>query len=204
MVKIEECYFGVRSLVPEKPKRSEAAESVGRWGNSGYRIGRLVASLCLIIASLHTLLSAEQIAHRLLSLIFIGALPALVAYLLGYLSYRVLRAVSAIYDPAARVLGRIRAVIARVTAMVRDGYLRPGLAVARQHFAPFVMKVSRRGAALLRDGRAALVRARAVPLRPLIMHGWRTVFRVVTLPVRRLAGLLLRLQSPAAPVRRPA
>ncbi|MGO4714727.1 hypothetical protein [Bradyrhizobium sp. 2TAF24] len=187
----------MRRLVPEKPKRSEAAESVGRWGSSGYRIGRLIASLCLIVASLHTLLSAEQIAHRLLSLIFIGALPALAAYLFGCLAYRVLCVVSEIYDPAARGLDRMRAVATRIMVTLRDVVVLPGMAMVRRWLAPLAARGVAGGAALLRRGYAA-----ALPLRSLIHWAGRVVLRVATAPIRGLAGLMLRLQAPM-PARRP-
>lgn len=191
MVTVRESYFGVRNLVPAKPPRSQAAARIRRGADAAFRIGQSAAVCCFILAGVHTLLSAEPLASRVLSVIFIGALPAFLAHLGGHLAFRALVVASDLHDPVARELRRIASAVDVAAGVLHDDYGRPFAEHLQRWLLPRI-RIARRHARLAVRRRIR----QGLPPR-------RVVIRMATCPVRLLAHGLLWLQSAAA-TQRPA
>jgi hypothetical protein len=83
------------------PQRSPAAEVLARCGNFSYWLALVFAALFLLAASAFSTLSSEPLWLRLMTLVFLGFLPALAFYLIGWLTSWTLKVASAIYELVA-------------------------------------------------------------------------------------------------------
>ncbi|MBR1219459.1 hypothetical protein JQ557_15755 [Bradyrhizobium sp. U87765 SZCCT0131] len=189
MVTIMDSDCGVQSLAPEKPARSHAAERLRRSADGVFRLSRNVAVGCLVLAGLHSLLSSEQLAYRIVSLIFLGVLPALAVHLAGHFAFRVLVVASAVHDPVAAWLGRCARVARAIAIALRDGYGRPAVASVRRLATPLALRIGCAGRRVVDAGSAAIIG---------MLPSRRNAIRAATCPIRLFAHGLLWLQSAAA------
>jgi len=77
---------------------SRVARKVAQLGVLSYWLGLTVAAVALLVAGGFAALTAEPIWRRLLTVIFLGIFPSLVAYATGWILYCMLTFASAICD----------------------------------------------------------------------------------------------------------
>jgi hypothetical protein len=77
---------------------SQAAQLLARCGALSLWLGWIFAILLLLCALTFVLLLAEPLPHRLMSLTFLGVLPALTAATIGWVMARLLRLAASICD----------------------------------------------------------------------------------------------------------
>jgi len=73
---------------------SQVARLVARAGALSYRLGLALATLSLLLASAFAALTAEPLSYRILSVLMLGVLPGLVAWLIGWTLLWILRTAS--------------------------------------------------------------------------------------------------------------
>jgi uncharacterized integral membrane protein len=93
--------------------RSAVAEAVGEFGRLAYRFSLVLAAVALLIATAFALAISEPMSQRLLSVLFLGILPAVVAWIIGLISFWVLQLVGSIYDPIASASSSISQLLIR-------------------------------------------------------------------------------------------
>jgi hypothetical protein len=87
--------------VPPKgpsPRSSRGARALARWGDLAYWVALAFAVLSLVTTGVWSALSHEPLWMRLITVAFLGFLPALAFYLMGHLMSWTLNTVSAIYE----------------------------------------------------------------------------------------------------------
>jgi hypothetical protein len=80
------------------PRSSRGAQALARWGDLAYWVALAFAALSLLTTGVWSALSYEPLWMRLITVAFLGFLPALAFYLIGHLMSWTLNTVSAIYE----------------------------------------------------------------------------------------------------------
>jgi hypothetical protein len=65
------------------------------WGTFGYKLGLVLAVICLAVTGTFIAFLPEKLAERLVTFIFVGIVPALLSYLIGCMTYLVMKGASA-------------------------------------------------------------------------------------------------------------
>ncbi len=97
---------------------SQVARIVAELGVLSYWLGLTVAAVGLLVACGFAALTAEPIWYRLLTVIFLGIFPSLVAYATGWILYCMLTLASAICDLIAALLQVIYLILLENTMKV--------------------------------------------------------------------------------------
>jgi hypothetical protein len=104
-------------------QRSRAAQALASCANISYWFALALAAIFLLLAGAFAALSPEPTGPRLMSLVFLGIVPAITACSVGFLVYCTLKGTSAIYD---RVAGALLSLTLRTitdAALVGRGFL---------------------------------------------------------------------------------
>src|ERR1700674_2845658 len=96
------------------PKRSLMAQEFARWAPLSYEFTLVLVTIVLVVASTFAVLLPETFTQRLLTLVFLGIVPALLAFLIGCLTYLALKGASAICDPLVGLTSRVLTNIALI------------------------------------------------------------------------------------------
>ena len=104
----------------EGPKRSPMAQEIARWAIFSYEFSLILVAVCLVGATSFALLSSKPIVS-------LEIVPALLIYLIGCLSYCVLKAASAIYDPTHSALRLISRIFINITLISVRSLILPGI-----------------------------------------------------------------------------
>jgi ABC-type uncharacterized transport system permease subunit len=79
-------------------KRSPMAQEIARSATFSYEFALTLIAVGLVVATIFAVLSPEHLAQQLLTVVFLGIIPALLTYLIGFMAYWTLKGASAIYD----------------------------------------------------------------------------------------------------------
>ncbi len=170
---------------------SQVARVVAQVGVLSYRLGLVLATLSVLLASAFAALTAEPLAFRMLSLLMLGVLPGLAAWTIGLTMLWILRTASVgcdfvvtLSEPKYLVLA---ATISRVTISLAR--------LAQDIIARFVWTIK----ALPADCRCSLERliAKAKFYSVRTVRGsivaYRYLLMAVTSPVRLVARILISI-----------
>jgi hypothetical protein len=185
---VEKYYTGVRMIKPKRPQISRSVETLGRGAIYSYRFFIGFAAIWLALAIAFALASPEQLAQRLLTVALFGLVPAFIAYLIGSATYCALMAVKKLYDPISIALHPLFVMFNNIATIIWCWLGRPAVRILWISCGV--------GSALLRFGRARIATVILYLFRNGRRHlamAARTFLSVVTLPVRLLAQLLIRL-----------
>ena len=175
---------------------SQVARVVAQAGMLSYRLGLVLATLSLLLASAFAALTPEPLAFRMLSVLVLGVLPGLAAWTIGWTLLWILRTASVGCDLVVMLLEPKYRVIARVTISLAR--LAQGIIVR------FVWTIK----ALPADCRYSLERviATAKFYSVRTMRGsivaYQHLLMVVTSPVRLVARILISIIPQPATVAR--
>lgn len=91
--------FGIRniSLAASLP-RTKVARAVARLGVVSYRLGLVLAALVLVGAVAFAVLLSEPLVYRVLTLVFLGIIPAVAVYATGWMLSWVMRIACIVCD----------------------------------------------------------------------------------------------------------
>jgi ABC-type uncharacterized transport system permease subunit len=98
-------------------KRSPMAQEIARWATFSYEFALTLIAVGLVVATIFAVLSPERLAQQLLTVVFLGIIPALFTYLIGFMAYWALKGASAIYDPARIALGLTSHVLTNIAVI---------------------------------------------------------------------------------------
>jgi hypothetical protein len=98
-------------------KRSPMAQEIARWATFSYEFALTLIAVGLVVATIFAVLSPEHLAQQLLTVVFLGIIPALLTYLIGFMAYWALKGASAIYDPALLALGLTSHVLTNIAVI---------------------------------------------------------------------------------------
>jgi hypothetical protein len=170
---------GVRMALPAAPKRSHNAQRLAKWGAFGYRVALIFAIGCFGVAAIFVALAPESMAQRWLSFVFLGFVPALLAYVIGYLTYWILKGASVLYDPVASVIWSGFQTLTAIGLAGWHSFGSPTLELLRAWMGPFLRTCR---PAVTRIGTAAAVSlsglARSVRALPAIMQALSNLRRI--------------------------
>lgn len=170
---------------------SQVARVVAQVGVLSYRLGLVLATLSVLLAGAFAALTDEPLSHRMLSVLMLGVLPGLVAWMIGWTLLWILRTASVgcdivvmFLEPKYRVL-----TATRLRATISLARLAQGI-IAR-----FVWRIK----ALPEDCRYSLERIMATAkfysvrtVRSSIV-AYRHLLMAVTSPVRLVARILISI-----------
>jgi hypothetical protein len=119
----EELWSADTSPSTGSPQRSRAAQALAGCANVSYWLALVLAAIFLLLAGAFAAFSPEPGGPRLMSLVFLGIVPAITACSVGFLVYCSLKGASAIYD---RVAGALLSLTLRTiidAALIGRGFL---------------------------------------------------------------------------------
>jgi hypothetical protein len=91
--------FAIRDIsLDTSLQRTKAARVVARLGVFSHRLGLVLAALALVVAVAFAALLTEPPAYRLMSLVFLGIIPAVTVYAIGSMLSRIMRTACAVCD----------------------------------------------------------------------------------------------------------
>jgi len=175
--------FDARSL------NSQAARVVAQVGVLSYRLGLLLATLSLLLASAFAALTPEPLAFRMLSVLVLGVLPGLAAWAIGWMLLWILRTASVGCDLVVMLSEPKYRVLAATTSKATSSLAR----LAQGIIARFVWTIK----ALPADCRYGLERVIATAIFCSVrtvrssIGAYRHVLMAVTSPVRLIARILI-------------
>jgi len=109
---------------------SQAARVVAQVGVLSYRLGLLLATLSLLLASAFAALTPEPLAFRMLSVLVLGVLPGLAAWAIGWMLLWILRTASVgcdlvvmLSEPKYRVLAATTSKVTGSLAQLAQGII---------------------------------------------------------------------------------
>jgi hypothetical protein len=109
--------LGFRGVAMIRIKRSPMAQEIARWATFSYEFALTLIAVGLVVAIIFAVLSPEHLAQQLLTVVFLGIIPALFTYLIGFMAYWALKGASAIYDPALLALGQTSHVLTNIAVI---------------------------------------------------------------------------------------
>jgi hypothetical protein len=177
--------FDARSL------NSQAARVVAQVGVLSYRLGLLLATLSLLLASAFAALTPEPLAFRMLSVLVLGVLPGLAAWAIGWMLLWILRTASVGCDLVVMLSEPKYRVLAATTSKATSSLAR----LAQGIIARFVWTIK----ALPADCRYGLERVIATAIFCSVrtvrgsIGAYRHVLMAVTSPVRLVARILISI-----------
>lgn len=186
--------FDARSL------NSQAARVVAQVGVLSYRLGLLLATLSLLLASAFAALTPEPLAFRMLSVLVLGVLPGLAAWAIGWMLLWILRTASVGCDLVVMLSEPKYRVLAATTSKATSSLAR----LAQGIIARFVWTIK----ALPADCRYGLERVIATAIFCSVrtvrgsIGAYRHVLMAVTSPVRLVARILISIILQRATVAR--
>jgi hypothetical protein len=179
---------------------SQVARVVAQAGMLSYRLGLVLATLSLLLASAFAALTPEPLAFRMLSVLVLGVLPGLAAWTIGWTLLWILRTASVGCDLVVMLLEPKYRVIAATTSRVTISLAR----LAQGIIVRFVWTIK----ALPADCRYSLERVIATAkfysvrtVRGFIL-AYQHLLMVVTSPVRLVARILISIIPQPATVAR--
>jgi hypothetical protein len=104
----------------EGPKRSPMAQEITRWAISSYELSLILVGVCLVGTTSFALFSTKPIVS-------LGIVPVLLIYLFGCLSYCLLKAASAIYDPTRLALQLMSGILVNLALFGVRSFILPGI-----------------------------------------------------------------------------
>jgi len=182
--------FGIRdiSLAASLP-RTKAARVVARLGVVSYRLGLVLAALVLVGAVAFAVLLSELLVYRVMTLVFLGIIPAVAVYATGWMLFWIMGIAGTVCDFSITLLYPKYRILADTTANVCNFlicFTRDAVRWSNTAFKVFLHACY----CGLRQIIAAAALCSAVIVR-VVMDACRYFFMVITFAVRLVARILI-------------
>ncbi len=170
---------------------SQVARVVAQLGALSYRLGLVLATLWVLLASAFAALTPEPLAFRMLSLLVLGVLPGLAAWTIGWMLLWILRAASIGCDLVVTLLQPKYQILVETTWLISNSVVRPAQGVVVQ-----IIRATKAFPAICRYSLERLI-ATTMFYSVRTVRGFGVAYRyllmAVTSPVRLAARILIAI-----------